>query len=199
MASPAGPVANSMQVRSAVSTNTEITQNSRGGPRDRNRNRNQGEIRAGNQGRQSLEASAPQKSRGRGGRQRRRGDFGIHGLSLQDQGGNQIADFPNQSGPPLDPPPGPGGGGTFGSRLTKDAITTVGEVLVSNQAEGGEDEEAEVCFICASPVVHSAVAPCNHHTCHICALRLRALYKTWACAHCRVRLPLALMFIKSSA
>jgi hypothetical protein len=31
-----------------------------------------------------------------------------------------------------------------------------------------------------------SVAPCNHRTCHICALRLRALYKTKACAHCRV-------------
>ncbi|MCJ1377878.1 hypothetical protein MMC17_000974 [Xylographa soralifera] len=47
------------------------------------------------------------------------------------------------------------------------------------------DVEAEVCFICASPVVHNSVAPCNHRTCHICALRLRALYKTKACAHCR--------------
>lgn len=52
--------------------------------------------------------------------------------------------------------------------------------------EEGEDIEAEVCFICASPVVHNSVAPCNHRTCHICALRLRALYKTKACAHCRV-------------
>ncbi|MCJ1474621.1 hypothetical protein MMC13_003281 [Lambiella insularis] len=48
-----------------------------------------------------------------------------------------------------------------------------------------EAVEAEVCFICASPVVHNSVAPCNHRTCHICALRLRALYKTKACAHCR--------------
>lgn len=58
-------------------------------------------------------------------------------------------------------------------------------------AEGGkageeEDDDAEVCFICASPVVHNSVAPCNHHTCHICALRMRALYKTRDCAHCRV-------------
>ncbi|KAF1355438.1 hypothetical protein BDV97DRAFT_345551 [Delphinella strobiligena] len=51
--------------------------------------------------------------------------------------------------------------------------------------EDGEDLEAEVCFICASPVVHNSVAPCNHRTCHICSLRLRALYKTKACAHCR--------------
>nr|POE63315.1 e3 ubiquitin-protein ligase hel2 [Quercus suber] len=50
----------------------------------------------------------------------------------------------------------------------------------------GEDEvEAEVCFICASNISHQSVAPCNHRTCHICALRLRALYKTKACAHCR--------------
>jgi hypothetical protein len=46
-------------------------------------------------------------------------------------------------------------------------------------------EEGEVCFICASPVQHTAVAPCNHRTCHICSLRLRALYKTKTCAHCR--------------
>ena len=45
---------------------------------------------------------------------------------------------------------------------------------------------SEVCFICASPVVYTAIAPCNHQTCHICSLRLRALYKTKACAHCRV-------------
>ena len=49
-----------------------------------------------------------------------------------------------------------------------------------------DDVEAEVCFICASPVVHNSVAPCNHRTCHICALRMRALYKNKDCAHCRV-------------
>jgi hypothetical protein len=35
------------------------------------------------------------------------------------------------------------------------------------------------------------VSPCNHRTCHICALRLRALYKNRGCAHCRVCLLLA--------
>ncbi|KAI9700560.1 MAG: hypothetical protein M1820_006714 [Bogoriella megaspora] len=53
----------------------------------------------------------------------------------------------------------------------------------SNQEDG--ESEAEVCFICASTVNHISVAPCNHRTCHICALRMRALYKTKACAHCR--------------
>ena len=61
-----------------------------------------------------------------------------------------------------------------------------------NEDEDDEDEdedvEAEVCFICASPVIHQSVAPCNHRTCHICALRMRALYKNKECAHCRVSL-----------
>lgn len=95
-----------------------------------------------------------------------------------------------QPNPPLPPPPGLGGGGSFSVSPTKDAETVEGEG--GSRREGkqqevqGEDVEAEVCFICASAVVHNSVAPCNHRTCHICALRLRALYKTRACAHCRV-------------
>lgn len=53
------------------------------------------------------------------------------------------------------------------------------------QQSDDEDPDAEVCFICASPVQHIAVAPCNHRSCHICSIRMRALYKTKACAHCR--------------
>ncbi|EDU41770.1 hypothetical protein L13192_10785 [Pyrenophora tritici-repentis] len=53
------------------------------------------------------------------------------------------------------------------------------------QQSDHEDDDAEVCFICASPVQHTAIAPCNHRTCHICSIRMRALYKTKACAHCR--------------
>lgn len=60
-------------------------------------------------------------------------------------------------------------------------------IQVTQQGASDEPEaEAEVCFICASLVVHNSVAPCNHRTCHICALRMRALYKTKDCAHCRV-------------
>ncbi|KAL1889632.1 hypothetical protein Sste5346_008750 [Sporothrix stenoceras] len=59
---------------------------------------------------------------------------------------------------------------------------------------GGEDgaagdDDAEVCFICANPVIHHAIAPCNHLTCHICALRMRALYRTKDCPHCRTPAP----------
>ncbi|KAF2630804.1 hypothetical protein BU25DRAFT_455870 [Macroventuria anomochaeta] len=52
-------------------------------------------------------------------------------------------------------------------------------------SEEAVDDDAEVCFICASPVQHTAIAPCNHRSCHICSIRMRALYKTKACAHCR--------------
>lgn len=56
-----------------------------------------------------------------------------------------------------------------------------------NGATDGESEDdGEVCFICAGPVIHESVAPCNHRTCHICSLRMRALYKGKDCAHCRV-------------
>lgn len=51
--------------------------------------------------------------------------------------------------------------------------------------DAASDTTMNVCFICADPVKYSAIAPCNHATCHICSLRLRALYKTKACAHCR--------------
>ncbi|KAK3940908.1 zinc finger protein [Diplogelasinospora grovesii] len=38
-------------------------------------------------------------------------------------------------------------------------------------------------------MTHKAVAPCNHTTCHICSLRLRALYKNKDCPHCRTAAP----------
>ncbi|KAL5606449.1 hypothetical protein BROUX41_002865 [Berkeleyomyces rouxiae] len=51
--------------------------------------------------------------------------------------------------------------------------------------DAASDTSEEVCFICANPVQHYSIAPCNHTTCHICSLRMRALYKTKDCAHCR--------------
>lgn len=49
-------------------------------------------------------------------------------------------------------------------------------------------EEEELCFICAEPVSLYSVGPCNHRTCHICALRLRALYKMPECSYCKATL-----------
>jgi hypothetical protein len=69
--------------------------------------------------------------------------------------------------------------GVVGGRLVKDAQTT----------EAEEVDDSDLCFICASNIDHHSVAPCNHRTCHVCALRMRALYKTKACAHCRTEVP----------
>ena len=59
---------------------------------------------------------------------------------------------------------------------------------VTTPATAKKDDtiEAEICFICASDVVYQCLTPCNHRTCHICGLRMRALYKNNDCAHCRV-------------
>jgi E3 ubiquitin-protein ligase ZNF598 len=137
------------------------------------------------------------------GEDRQRGDFrGRRGGRGRGRGGRGNRDGPqnrsqavatagDQDPANTQPPPQPGGGGVFGNRLTKDASSTdtkgeqkQGAAPVAAHVETDETE-AEVCFICASPISHQSVAPCNHRTCHICALRLRALYKTKACAHCR--------------
>ncbi|KAJ2900151.1 hypothetical protein MKZ38_002565 [Zalerion maritima] len=55
-------------------------------------------------------------------------------------------------------------------------------------ADDSEDD-SEVCFICANPIEFTSVAPCNHKSCHICALRMRALYKNKDCPHCRTPAP----------
>ena len=48
-------------------------------------------------------------------------------------------------------------------------------------------DEGTVCWICAEPVKYWSVSECNHRTCHVCALRLRALYKKTECTFCKVR------------
>ena len=105
------------------------------------------------------------------------------------RGQYQHSPLASRPAPPRPPADDLGGGGVSGHRSTRGAAPKVGEgeeVHKGKESAEDEDVEADVCFICASPVVHNSIAPCNHRTCHICALRLRALYKTRACAHCRV-------------
>ena len=122
-----------------------------------------------------------------GGRGRGRGQRGSRGNGRGNQRPGHQSDRVAHQSPPKPPPPGLGGGGISGGHSTGDAVPTKSVAIDKRQKNDGDEEvDAEVCFICASPVVHNSVAPCNHRTCHICALRLRALYKTRACAHCRV-------------
>lgn len=50
----------------------------------------------------------------------------------------------------------------------------------------GEEEEVDTCYICAEPVKYYALGTCSHRTCHVCSLRLRALYKKKECTFCKV-------------
>ncbi|KAM0690688.1 hypothetical protein Q7P36_009457 [Cladosporium allicinum] len=110
---------------------------------------------------------------GRGGRGRGRGRGG------RGRGNRDRAQSQGQGSAQSQPTQQPAATGVLGGRLVKDA----------QSAEGQEDDDSDMCFICASNIDHYSVAPCNHRTCHVCALRMRALYKTKACAHCRSEAP----------
>ncbi|KAF4309056.1 Zinc finger RING-type protein [Botryosphaeria dothidea] len=149
-------------------------------------NARRGRGRGGAQGGNRSANDAPtsnntgERGRGRGGRRGGRGR-GNRGGRNAEAGGNEAGDNAT-------PRPAAANRGNFGARLTEDASNGESkgkERAAADADDEEEDDDAEVCFICASPIVHHAVSPCNHRTCHICSLRLRALYKTKACAHCR--------------
>lgn len=56
--------------------------------------------------------------------------------------------------------------------------TTIGQSETSG--------DLDVCWICAEPVKYYSLSECNHRTCHVCAIRLRALYKKTDCTFCKV-------------
>lgn len=121
-----------------------------------------------------------------------RGQRGGRGRGRSQQNGQTRFAPDQQSHTNIGRPPGLPARGTFGGRPTEVASKPQGEAIGEDAAtnhDAVEEEEGEVCFICASPIEHTSIAPCNHQTCHICALRLRALYKTRACAHCRTEAP----------
>ncbi|KAL4960290.1 E3 ubiquitin-protein ligase HEL2 [Aspergillus stella-maris] len=140
---------------------------------------------------------APQSQSRGGGRRRGRGGGGPR----------HFENFDNADGSGRGPRPrgtgrrgGGGGRGGRGGQQNRDTRKpeTDGDAAAAPSAtvastekgkapeEVGDDaDDGEICFICASTVDHHSVSPCNHRTCHICALRLRALYKNKACAHCR--------------
>lgn len=122
----------------------------------------------------------------RGNRERGRGGRGGRGRGNRQRGYSQ-----DNSRPAIDGETTPAGedAATARSNFRARLAGETNKPPADGQKPGEEDDvEAEVCFICASPVVHNSVAPCNHRTCHICSLRLRALYKSKQCAHCRVRM-----------
>ncbi|KAJ7926223.1 hypothetical protein B0H13DRAFT_1973088 [Mycena leptocephala] len=68
-------------------------------------------------------------------------------------------------------------------------------VEITEEEPGTED--VAICWICAEPIKYYAVSECNHRTCHVCSLRLRALYKKTDCTFCKNPQP-AMVFTPSA-
>lgn len=88
---------------------------------------------------------------------------------------------------------GGGGGGHHAQPKSQPPQSTEGtdaDKAVIDRVEAAEPalsvDGEEVCFICAEPFKYYSVSKCNHRTCHVCALRLRALYKRMDCTFCKV-------------
>lgn len=68
---------------------------------------------------------------------------------------------------------------------------TANEVTPTDTPSANSTDDAPVCWICAEPVKYYSLSACNHRTCHVCALRLRALYKKLECTFCKVGIRLS--------
>ncbi|KAJ3122519.1 hypothetical protein HK098_002780 [Nowakowskiella sp. JEL0407] len=55
----------------------------------------------------------------------------------------------------------------------------------SNASQSTPVAEQDHCIICTEPISIYAFGSCNHRQCHLCALRLRALYKSKSCSYCK--------------
>ncbi|CAO1626040.1 unnamed protein product [Sympodiomycopsis kandeliae] len=146
----------------------------RGGPRGRGRGRGRGAPRGGAGGRG-------------GGSSSRRGNFG-GGLTKRDA----QADDEDVHHTTLASSSGTKGKGRDDSEDAKlddqEQTTSTTPSDKKEETADDDDDEADVCWICAEPVKLYSLGPCNHRTCHICAIRLRALYKVQECTFCKASL-----------
>ncbi|KAI0265756.1 hypothetical protein BGY98DRAFT_1091879 [Russula aff. rugulosa BPL654] len=106
-------------------------------------------------------------------------------------------------------PHGRGGkGGAKSTPVSTHAASSSSAPNASAPTESGENEkddsadesqEQDLCWICAEPIKYYAVSECNHRTCHVCALRLRALYKKLDCTFCKERQPTVIFTVSPDA
>ncbi|KAF8495377.1 hypothetical protein JB92DRAFT_2747842 [Gautieria morchelliformis] len=72
-----------------------------------------------------------------------------------------------------------------GRQAAPSAVTGPTQAITPTLASPAESEDGTVCWICAELVKIYSLSECNHRTCHVCALRLRALYKRMDCTFCK--------------
>ncbi|ETW86280.1 hypothetical protein HETIRDRAFT_310568 [Heterobasidion irregulare TC 32-1] len=89
---------------------------------------------------------------------------------------------------------GPGSAPTPGAQAKTEGAPRANGAQAVEAASGEDPKDAEIddsliCWICAEPVKYYSVSECNHRTCHVCVLRLRALYKKLDCTFCKESQP----------
>jgi E3 ubiquitin-protein ligase ZNF598 len=161
-----------METNSAAPASPRPTHNPRGGRGRRGSGSNHQHHTVGNQRGHGLRGGRGER-RGRG---RGRGDLGGSTIMPDTQLGISNSRRPGHA---------IHGASTDGGLHTEPVLDEVQTGQRSVRDDERAVEEGEVCFICASTIEHLSIAPCNHQTCHICALRLRALYKKRDCAYCK--------------
>lgn len=67
------------------------------------------------------------------------------------------------------------------------APSTTAKAVTKDGDNAEEEEEEEDCFLCASEGLIWALPECGHKTCHVCSMRMRALFKNFDCTFCKVR------------
>ncbi|KZV79126.1 hypothetical protein EXIGLDRAFT_480994 [Exidia glandulosa HHB12029] len=69
----------------------------------------------------------------------------------------------------------------------------------ADDAQSVDSSATPTCWICAEPVKYYALSECNHRTCHVCCLRLRALYKKRECTFCKAAQPAIVQTVSADA
>lgn len=77
---------------------------------------------------------------------------------------------------------------TAAARATSKERGDVPDAKSETEDKEGEQDDGDICFICAEPVEFYAIGECNHRTCFLCNLRLRALFKSQGCPYCKTDL-----------
>lgn len=127
------------------------------------------------------------RQRGEGNRGRGKGNKGGRGRG-GNRGRGRGGNHANSSAPPEENEENTPAPGTK-EALLKGLAEQKPKPETAQGDDDADDNDEDLCFICANPIQHRAIAPCNHVTCHICALRMRALYKNKDCPHCRTSSP----------
>ena len=149
---------------------------------NKRRNQRRGGHQHQHQQQRSSEGATPKDSqpkKGSNNNQRKKDGTGAGGESSSRPGPNPRAPRTIAATDPVDLQ---GGKHTTAGAAT----TTAAAAAAGTTPAAGEDAEEHSCFICTENIVIFAVSDCNHRTCHLCSLRLRALYKTRDCTYCKV-------------